>query len=573
MRYFLQKTTFIKTMNHSILRKFFANTNVVFLFLVLLLVLFVRLRLLNIPFERDEGEYAYAGQALLQGMLPYRDFYNMKMPGTYFAFALILKYLGHSVTAIRLVTMGLNFANAGLVYWIAKTRFKSNESIIATSVYLLLSLTYEAQGWVSNSEHFVLIPALIGIYALSLTEKASYLKQNILFLGSGIALMVSFLTKQHAFGYLIFATFWIGFMSMQVAKSENASKFTFLKILMIRYFYFGIGCLLPILGLSSYLYTNNLFESFYFLTFEYAAAYISLISPPLKYISNFRPIFWNSFVHWTVFFAVIRILCLSKWSEKVAEKASESLSLRVYLLLFFITSFACVCPGGYFRPHYFQLMFPASALLIALGLSRCTLFWEKTTRKLHLTPLNLQGLALVAFIIAQFGYLFTWTPQKIVLNMYEAAAFTQMQEVGTTLLKLSQPTDKIAMLGAEPQIFFYANRNSATGFLYHYPLIEHQKYAETMSKQFVSEIEKSRPNFLVYSSVMKDETHNPLTANYLNQWKEQFCNDYEMIGKIYKDISQPHSPAYSRWKHLNQDISSDTSVIMEIYNRKKPLQN
>jgi hypothetical protein len=159
------------------------------------------------------------------------------------------------------------------------------------------------------------------------------------------------------------------------------------------------------------------------------------------------------------------------------------------------------------------------------------------------------------------------------LDMYDAAAFTQMQEVGTTLSKLAQPTDKIAMLGGEPQIFFYANRTSATGFLYHYPLIEHQKYADEMSKQFVTEVEKSRPKIFIYSYLLKDESHNPLTANYLNHWKASFCNDYEIIGKVYKDLTKPYSAAYSRWKHLNQDISSDASVIMEIFNRKTTSPN
>jgi hypothetical protein len=555
-------------MNYQNFSKYFKDTHFLFFICSLILVLYVRLRLLDIPFERDEGEYAYAGQALLQGLLPYRDFYNMKMPGTYFAFALIIKYLGHSAIAIRLATMCVNFANAGLVYWIAKTRFKSSESMLMTSVYLLLSLTYEAQGWVSNSEHFVLIPALIGIYLLARAEKALFLKQNILLCLSGIALMCAFLTKQHAFGYLLFAGLWMGFMSWEKVKRLNLGHFAWLKIIMIYYLFFGIGCLVPTLALGAYLYKNNILEPFYFLTFKYAAAYTSLISPPLKYISNFRPIFWNSFIHWTLFFAVIRILSFSKWSEKVAEKASDALSLRVYLLLFFACSFACVCPGGYFRPHYFQLMFPASALLIGLGLARYAVFWTKTSQKLQLTPLKLQGMALLAFIIAQFGYLFSWTPNKIMLNMYDGDVCTDIRAIGKMLPNLTKPTDKIAILGGEPQIYFYANRSAATGFLYHYPLVEHQPYAETMSKQFVQEVEKSRPAIFIYSYQINSKNHNQWTINYLNNWKKIFCRDYEMIGKVYKDLSKSFSPPDLRWKHLNQDIVSDSLVVTEIFKRK-----
>jgi hypothetical protein len=367
---------------------------------------------------------------------------------------------------------------------------------------------------------------------------------------------------------LIFAGLWIGFMSWEKVRSASLGNFAWLKITIIHYLFFGIGCLVPTLALGAYLYTNNIFEPFYFLTFKYAAAYTSLISPPLKYISNFRPIFWNSFVHWIIFFAVIRILCLSKWSEKVAEKASDALSLRVYLLLFFACSFACVCPGGYFRPHYFQLMFPASALLIGLGLARCTLFWTKTSQKLQLTPLKVQFIALLAFIIAQFGYLFSWTPNEIMLNMYDGDVCTDIRAIGEILPKFTKQTDKIGILGGEPQIYFYANRGAATGFLYHYPLVERQPYAQTMSKQFVQEVEASRPAIFIYSYQINDKSHNQLTTNYLNSWKKIFCKDYEIIGKVYKDLSKPFSPPQLRWKGLNQDITSDSLVVTEIFKRK-----
>ena len=61
---------------------------------VLLFVGFIRVRLLDMPLERDEGEYAYAGQLILQGIPPYEMAYSMKLPGTYYAYALGLGCLG-----------------------------------------------------------------------------------------------------------------------------------------------------------------------------------------------------------------------------------------------------------------------------------------------------------------------------------------------------------------------------------------------------------------------------------------------------------------------------------------------
>jgi len=55
---------------------------------VFVFVIAIRIRLLGIPLERDEGEYAYAGQLMLQGIPPYKLAYNMKFPGTYAAYAI-----------------------------------------------------------------------------------------------------------------------------------------------------------------------------------------------------------------------------------------------------------------------------------------------------------------------------------------------------------------------------------------------------------------------------------------------------------------------------------------------------
>ena len=48
------------------------------------------------PLERDEGEYAYAGQLMLQLIPPYQLAYNMKLPGIYAAYAVVLKLFGQT---------------------------------------------------------------------------------------------------------------------------------------------------------------------------------------------------------------------------------------------------------------------------------------------------------------------------------------------------------------------------------------------------------------------------------------------------------------------------------------------
>ena len=86
--------------------------------IVFTLVVAIRIRLLEIPLERDEGEYAYAGQLILQGIPPYKLAYNMKFPGTYAAYALIMSIFGQTIHAIHLGLLLINVATITLIFLI-----------------------------------------------------------------------------------------------------------------------------------------------------------------------------------------------------------------------------------------------------------------------------------------------------------------------------------------------------------------------------------------------------------------------------------------------------------------------
>src|ERR1700675_3340579 len=90
--------------------------------LTLVIVLFaaIRYRLREMPLERDEGEYAYAGQLMLQGIPPYKEAYNMKLPGTYAAYAIIMALFGQSASAIHFGLALVSAASVVLVFLIGR---------------------------------------------------------------------------------------------------------------------------------------------------------------------------------------------------------------------------------------------------------------------------------------------------------------------------------------------------------------------------------------------------------------------------------------------------------------------
>src|SRR5437763_6203869 len=124
---------------------------------VLVLVVTIRIRLLGIPLERDEGEYAYAGQLLLQGIPPYKLAYSMKFPGTYAAYAITMFLFGQTITAIHLGLLLVNTATSALIFFIGKRLLNSNVGVAAAVSCALFYLCPSVLGLTRLATIFVLL--------------------------------------------------------------------------------------------------------------------------------------------------------------------------------------------------------------------------------------------------------------------------------------------------------------------------------------------------------------------------------------------------------------------------------
>src|SRR5260370_25434156 len=131
------------------------------------------------PLERDEGEYAYAGQLILHGVPPYKEAYNMKLPGTYAAYALIMAIFGQSDSAIHIGVALINAASILLLFLIGRKILDEPAGVVAAISYALLSTSPSVLGLAGHATHFVVLPALAGtLLLLRARERALDLALN-----------------------------------------------------------------------------------------------------------------------------------------------------------------------------------------------------------------------------------------------------------------------------------------------------------------------------------------------------------------------------------------------------------
>jgi len=167
---------------------------------VMLLTIFIRIRMLAAPLERDEGEYAYAGQLILQGLPPYKLACNMKMPGIYAAYAAIMAVFGQTHIAIHFGVMLINIATIILLYLLAKKILNEIAATAAAVFFAVTSMSVNIQA-TANAENFVILPA---VAAMLLLIKFTETKKIIYLIGSGMLLGIAFMMKQHAIGFILF---------------------------------------------------------------------------------------------------------------------------------------------------------------------------------------------------------------------------------------------------------------------------------------------------------------------------------------------------------------------------------
>ncbi len=251
--------------------------------MVLAVILFaaalIRLRLLSIPFERDEGEYAYAGQLMLQGIPPYSVASNMKLPGTYAAHAVIMACFGETIVAVHLGLLLVNAATILLVFFLGKRLFGAVAGVAAAAAYASLSLSPAVGGTASHATHFVTLFALAATVLLIRRPAAAF--------WPGLLYGLAFLMKQHG---IFFAMF--GALYLLRRRSGPRTLATF-----------AGGAALPYALTCLILWRAGVFPNFWFWTVTYAREYAARVpfATGVEYLrSNIQDIWAASPALWAI---------------------------------------------------------------------------------------------------------------------------------------------------------------------------------------------------------------------------------------------------------------------------------
>jgi 4-amino-4-deoxy-L-arabinose transferase-like glycosyltransferase len=511
------------------------TTTQIVLTLILFATALIRIRLLPIPLERDEGEYAYAGQLMLQGIPPYSVASNMKLPGTYAAHAAIMAIFGQTIAGIHFGLLLVNALTILLVYFLGKRLFGNIAGIAAAAAYASLSLSPDVGGTASHATHFVTLFALAATVLLIRRPGAAF--------WPGILYGLSFLMKQHGIFFMLF-----GALYLVRHRSSLRTLATFAVAAILPY---GLTCLI--------LWRAGVFPNFWFWTVTYARAYaarVPLSTGIANLSSTIQDIWAASPALWAI--AALGLFCVF-WMRETRPRAA-------FALAFLAFSFATACPGLLFREHYFIPMLPAIALLAGVAVQwggqsglpvwLLPIFSRRSSlaaapdpgsggvptsarSPLARNPLAywIFAAAVVYPFFAERQLYFSMTPVEAAREIWGDNPFPEAISAASYIRQRTSPDTPIAVLGSEPEIYFYAHRHSATPYIYMYGLVEPQPYAVKMQNDVIRDLETARPEYIVDVDVSTSWLMRENSDTRILDWWDDYQTRHYDLAESINDLS------------------------------------
>ncbi|MDI6829382.1 MAG: hypothetical protein QME62_12945, partial [Armatimonadota bacterium] len=147
--------------------------------------------------------------------------------------------------------------------------------------------------------------------------------------------------------------------------------------------------------------------------------------------------------------------------------------------------------------------------------------------------------------------------------------FPEAVQIAKYIKRHSTNLDTVAVLGSEPEIFFYAQRKSATPYIYVYPLMEEHNKALEMQKEMMQCIRQAKPKYIV--SVL-----NPLSwgvskgsVTKIFSWSTEYSRRYYQIVGLVDMLSNDWTNYY--WDEEARNCVPQSQEYVIILKRKSSL--
>lgn len=485
-----------------------SKKNLIFIFTgigIAILAIILRWNSLNIPLIRDEGEYAYSAWLLLHGVSPYINSFLQKPPLIIYSYALP-QLLGFVAPwAFRFLSYLFVIVTTFLLGLIVKKEYGIRAGIYAMLLFTPMVLLPNIEQFTANTEMFLLLPLII-ILSIYVYKRESFLWWHILLVGFFAG--ISILYKPTIIPILVFLFMvWL----IEIYK-KNKKINELIKVLMMLI----LGVVISLILFLGYFWSqDHLTSLFNILKFD---SYYAMVSG--GGLTATFSIFLNFLKNWWYLWVLLGCFIYFKprrWC--------------FYLGLFI---FAWISSFGSWYGHYYILIMPFWAIICAISLD---LLLKLINSKYNVSFKKLDFISLIIFfifMILPLGSSLFLSPSDFALQKFSTNPFTEAIDVASDIKILTKENEKVLVAGSEPEILYYAKRQSVSRFVIFYPLMIPTPMAKDYQTEAISEIKGNPPSLIVlvnspYSWLINKDSPT-IILDYLDTLIK---SDYRLVKTVY----------------------------------------
>ena len=499
------------------------------------LVYYIRSQFLEIPFERDEGAYAYYGKLLLEGKRPYIDFYEQKFPGLFYFYAAMVGLFGDTVKGLHTGFTLVNLTSIVFLFLASRKWFSPLAGSVTALSFAIMSLNPQLSGYTIQGEHAVAFFTSLGfmVYAYARASKSW-----ILYGFMGMAMGLAFMSKTSG-------VFMVALGGLLIIIDFFTSE---IKTLWPRVFSYALGVALVVGFFFALMMYLGSWKDMLFWTFEIPKNYVGKIKWDdgsqncgkifLKYMYGSIVTPYKSY--WFHAFAVFLMVFIKSLKP-----------LRMHVAVIFLCSAATIVPGFYFYGHYWIQVLPGLALLTAFTMQVfLELIKNKKTNQVSwyfkvLYPLVFLLLSLI-HVNNKKDYYINPNYHQILRTVYGTNPFPESMEIAQWLNTHAKPEDGLVLIGSEPQIYFYTHKKCPSRHAYFAAIVDNVPQHKQWQREFVNDVDKAKPKYLVFFNHGISLFRQPNTDDFVFKWLDETLRlNYQPVGFV--DMMPGLMPSVYKW--------------------------
>src|SRR5688572_30737381 len=435
----------------------------------------------------DVGVYSYVGSCFADGLIPYRDAWDIKSPGIFFQYGIALLMLGHSDLAVVLMDFVLALGAAFMVFAAAERVSSVKAAIFAAAAWLVTYNFMHLEGWFGQPETAAALVASL-LFFLALDEEPLIGWPCFL---SGFAVGILFWYK---LPFILFAILLLPRMGRSFVRNRAWET--------IGPGFMGfVAATVPVLVYFMAVESGkHLWEGLIVAPFLMTTTFTFPIVTQIKSFAR-SIVELGVWIVPTLVFALIAVTGMPK-----AKKFEERMTWGFLALATVI-----VVVQQRYLMYYWILILPPLSILAGVGADKAFKWSEKLTKTEWIRMTALVGLLTVvnwpragsywdAYLAGQRSNdrmamlaQYPTTYGKAETNVRAAELVT----VGEQIRQLTQVNDTVLSFDMDPAINFYADRKQPTRFSYLWPLRTKSFDKLGWKAEFSKDIMKGKPKFII----------------------------------------------------------------------------